>query len=180
MNISTFYISLFALLLFLPAGPVSRTTYAASLPDHLTEQEAGLVADTQELDKRTAVFIKAIERRFLVISNPNATQSNKDKEIWGPLPTGTRAKLVEDISKIIDEAITNIENVNERDPSNPLLAKSLRKLSEACKGFATQFLPMKEKAQDEREFRAIIKALDSAQEVIDAAQKLPPTKGKSN
>lgn len=176
MKISIAYI--FVLLFIIFAGPGFSRTCPARSRDHLTEQEAGLVADTQELDKRTVVFIKAIERRFLVISNPNATQSNKDKEIWGPLPTGTHAELIEDIHKIIDEAITNIENVNERDPSNPLIVKSLRKLSDACKGYVVQLSSIQEKSQDERELRAIAKALDNAQEVIDAAQKLPPVKTK--
>lgn len=184
MKLSTIRFYLFAVILFLLFGANSSLTLsaAATVPrDHLTEQESGLVADSQELDKRTAVFIKIIERRFLAISTPNATQSPKDQEKWGPLQTGTRTQLVEDISKIIDEAITNIESVSERDPSNPLLVKSLKKLADACKGFVTQLQPMKEKTQDDKEWRAMTKAMDNAQEVIDAAQKLPPpTKSKSS
>lgn len=148
--------------------------------DHLTEQEAGLVADTQELDKRIAVFIKAIERRFAVIADPNAKQSQKDLEKFGPMPQGKRAELLSDISRIIDESITNIENVSDRDPSNPLINKSLRKLSDSCKTYLTQFAQMRDKATDEKELRAIEHAIENAQMVVDAAQKLPPpTKGKS-
>jgi predicted transcriptional regulator len=163
------FISLF--FLSFPALAVSR--------DHLTEQEAGLVADTQELDKRIAVFIKAAERRFALIADPNVKQSEKDLEKFGPMPQGTRAELLSDIAKIIDESITNIENVSDRDPSNPLINKSLSKLADSCKTFLSQLSPMLEKAKDEKEIHAIELAIENAQMVVDAAQKLPPpAKGK--
>lgn len=149
--------------------------------DHLTEQEAGLVADNQELDKRTAVFIKAIERRFSLLADPNFKQTPKDLEKFGPLPTGTRPELLWDIQKIIDEAIDNIESVSERDASNPLLNKSLRKLSDSCKIYLSQLTPMRDKATNEKELSAIEHAIENAQMVVDAASKLPPpAKGKSN
>jgi predicted transcriptional regulator len=163
----------FTLLFFLsfPALAASR--------DHLTEQEAGLVADTQELDKRTDVFIKAVERRFAIIADPNTKQASKDLEKFGPMPQGTRAELLSDIAKIIDESITNIENVSDRDPSNPLVNKSLRKLADSCKVFLSQLSPMLEKSKDEKEVHAIERAIENAQMVVDAAQKLPPpAKGK--
>lgn len=141
--------------------------------DHLTEQEAGLVADNQELDKRIAIFIKTIERRFLLIANPNATQSKKEQETFGDFPKGTRAELLMDIAKIIDESISNIENVNDKDPSNPLIAKSLRKFGEACKGFVTQLSTMLNQTKEDRERVAIEKAIENAQMVIEAANKLP-------
>lgn len=150
------------------------------LRDHLTEHEAGLIADNQELDKRTAVFIKAIERRFSILADPNFKQTPKDLEKFGPLPTGTRAELLWDIQKIIDEAIDNIENVSERDASNPLLNKSLRKLSDSCKTSLSQLTSMRDKATNEKELSAIEHAIENAQMVIDAANKLPaPAKGKS-
>src|SRR6185503_15506171 len=86
--------------------------------DHLTEQEVDLVKEAQALDKRIDVFIKAAERRLMVIngsSAANAKQLKKDSERWGELPTGSRAELVSDIARILDEAITNIDDVSARD-----------------------------------------------------------------
>ena len=61
--------------------------------DHLTEQEVDLVRENQELDKRIEVFIKAADRRLLVLTNPNATQKKKkEEEDWGPLPRGNPAR----------------------------------------------------------------------------------------
>src|SRR6185295_16975329 len=90
---------------------------AAQQRDHLTEQEVDLVKEAQALDKRVDVFIKAAERRMMVINNSagtNAKQLKKDSERWGELPTGSRAEFVADIAKILDEAITNIDDVSAR------------------------------------------------------------------
>lgn len=178
MNKKTIRILICVSLCFLFSFPANARGY---FRDHLTEFEAGLIADNQELDKRTAVFIKAIERRFSLLADPNFKQTPKDLERFGPLPTGTRAELLWDIQKIIDEAIDNIENISERDASNPLLNKSLRKLSDSCKIYLTQLTPMRDKATNDKELSAIEHAIENAQLVIDAASKLPPpTKGKSD
>ena len=42
--------------------------------DHLTPQEVDLVKDTQILDKRIEVFIKAAERRLLVLTGTGQSQ----------------------------------------------------------------------------------------------------------
>lgn len=152
-----------------PIAPVSR--------DHLTTQEADIVREEQTLDRRTAVFIKAIERRFLVLTDPGAATSKavqKDSEKWGELPKGTRTELFSDIAKILDEAITNIDDVAEREAKNPLLAKSLRKLSEASTRFLAQLTSMRAAAQLDEEREAIDRAVENAQSIINAAQKLPP------
>jgi hypothetical protein len=165
-----------------------QQTHARSLlpaRDHLTEQEMDLVREAQALDKRTAVFIRAIERRLLAITDPTAASSKqvqKETEKWGELPKGTRAELLSDIAKILDEAITNIDDVSERDDKNPLLPKSLRLLSAAATRFITQLAPMREQATEEGERESLAQALESAQSIIEAANKLPPevkTKGKS-
>jgi hypothetical protein len=153
--------------------------------DHLTEQEQDLVREAQALDKRTAVFIRAIERRLIVLTDPGAASSKqvqKETEKWGELPKGTRAELLSDIAKILEEAITNIDDVSERDEKNPLLPKSLRLLSAAVTRFIPQLTPMRDQAKEEAERESLEQALDSAQSVIEAANKLAPevkTKGKS-
>jgi hypothetical protein len=149
--------------------------------DHLTPAEVDLVRDTQALDKRTEVFIKAAERRLLLLTDPQAAQSKqaqKDKELWGELPKGARADLYADIAGILNEAITNIDDVAARDENSPLLAKALRKLGAAANRFAAQLAPLRAGATD-AERDALEYALGELQEIIDAAAKLPPdTKAK--
>ncbi|MGB9178088.1 MAG: hypothetical protein WCB68_02490 [Pyrinomonadaceae bacterium] len=145
--------------------------------DHLTEQEADLVREAQQLDKRTAIFIKAIDRRLLVLSDANAAASKdiqKDTEKWGELPTGTRAELLEDIAKILDEAVTNIDDLSARDANNPLIPKSLRLLSEASQRFITRFTELRAKTEKHDERAPLEDALENAQAIIEAANKLPP------
>src|SRR5215470_4329775 len=80
----------------------------AQTRDHLTDPESELVRDNQQLDKRVEVFIKAIDRRFAIITGaPQFAPKKKEKtnEGWGEPPTGTHAQLLEDIAGILDEAI---------------------------------------------------------------------------
>jgi hypothetical protein len=156
---------------------VCGITPAATKRDHLTPQEADQVREAQILDKRIEVFIKAAERRLLAMTDPNAANSKqvqKDVEKWGELPKGTRTELLSDLARILDEAITNIDDVATRDANNHLLPKALRKLSAASTGFISQLMPMRDQTKDETEREALESALENAQAIITAAVKLPP------
>jgi hypothetical protein len=144
--------------------------------DHLTPQEADLVREAQVLDKRIEVFIKAIDRRMLVLSASAATpdkQLKKDSEKWGDLPTGSRAQLIRDIAKILDEAITNIDDVSSRDEKNPLIPKALRKLAAAASRIVDQLKPMQAQAKDEAEVIGFELLVKNAEEIVEAAGNLP-------
>jgi hypothetical protein len=145
--------------------------------DHLTQQEVDLVKEAQILDKRIDVFIKAAERRLMVISNSsgaNAKQLKKDSERWGELPTGSRAELVADIARILDEAITNIDDVSSRDERNPLIAKSLRKLAQAVNTIMGQLKPLSAEAKTDAEIASFELLNEDAQSILEAVTKLPP------
>ena len=168
----------FALSLFLLALFSAASTLASSIAvprDYLTPQEEALVKDAQILDKRIDVFIKAAERRLLVLTDPNAAsnaQVQKDFKLWGELPKGTRTELIMDISNILDEAITNIDDVGLRDEKNALIPKALKNLSNAVTRFKPQLAAISEKSQDVSERRAVEQVLDHVQEILGAANKL--------
>ena len=145
--------------------------------DHLTQQEVDLVKEAQILDKRIEVFIKAAERRMMVINNSaaaNAKQLKKDSERWGELPTGSRAELISDIARILDEAITNIDDVSARDERNPLIGKSLRKLAQAVNSIMAQLKPLATEAKSDAEIASFELLNEDAQSILEAATKLPP------
>lgn len=151
----------------------------AAMPqrEHLTPEEIELVREAQILDKRIDVFIKAAERRVMVINNAtaaNAKQLKKDSELWGQLPTGSRAELIGDIARIFDEAITNIDDVSARDERNPLIAKSLRKLATAVNAIMGQLKPLSTDAKNEAEIASFELLNEDAQSILEAANKLPP------
>ena len=144
--------------------------------DHLTPQEVDLVKEAQALDKRIDVFIKAAERRLLVINGssvPDTKQAKKDSERWGELPKGSRAELVTDIARILDEAITNIDDVSARDERNPLIAKSLRKLAQAVNTIMGQLKPLSAEAKSDAEIASFETLNDDAKSILEAANKLP-------
>jgi len=160
----------FSLLLF--TGVVAQAQR-----DHLTPQEVDLVKEAQILDKRIDVFIKAAERRLMVINNSataNAKQLKKDSEKWGELPTGSRAELIGDIARIFDEAITNIDDVSTRDERNPLIPKSLQKLATAVNTIMAQLKPLSADAKSDAEIASFELLNEDAQSILEAANKLPP------
>jgi hypothetical protein len=168
----TLSIALFAASIFITqAAPLQR--------DHLTQQEVDLVKEAQILDKRIDVFIKATERRMMVITgsanaNTNTKQLKKDSERWGELPTGSRAELVSDIARILDEAITNIDDVSGRDERNPLIGKSLRKLAQAINSIMGQLRPLSAEAKTDAEIASFELLNEDAQSILEAVNKLPP------
>ena len=155
-------------------------TATAQHRDHLTPQEVDLVKEAQILDKRIDVFIKAVDRRVFVLKGgtavtaPNSKQLKKDAEKWGELPTGSRAELVSDIARILDEAITNIDDVSTRDERNPLIPKSLRKLATAVNTIMEQLKPLAVEAKSDAEIASFELLNEDAQSILEAVMKLPP------
>ena len=149
--------------------------------DHLTPQEVELIKDTQILDKRIEVFIKAAERRVLVLTgtaNANAKQLKKDSEKWGELPTGSPGDLVSDVARILDEAITNIDDVSARDEKNPLIPKALRRLAAAATRIVDQVKPFAAKAETASESNSFDQLIENAEAIAQAASQLPPEVAK--
>lgn len=164
---------LLTLVLTLAAG---SATAAFQVREHLTPEEIELVKDAQILDKRIDIFIKAADRRMLVLSGtaaPTTKQQKKDSETWGELPSGTRAELIGDIARIFDEAITNIDDVSSRDENNPLIPKALRKLAAAASRIVEQLKPAETQAGG-AEVSSFDQLTENADSILQAANKLPP------
>ncbi|HEX8160735.1 MAG TPA: hypothetical protein VF538_02460 [Pyrinomonadaceae bacterium] len=152
--------------------------------DHLTPQEIEVVRDAQELNVREGVFVKAIERRLRIIFNESAPSGKQEKQVseaLGALPQGTRAEMLYDIAHILDEAIENVDDTAQRDPKSPLLPKTVRKLAEASTRFIAQLTPLRATITDKAEREQLEQAIDNAQQIVEAAKKLPSeeTKEKS-
>jgi hypothetical protein len=156
--------------------------------DHLTQQEVDLVKEAQVLDQRIDVFVKAADRRLLLLTGASSTSSKqvkKDSEKWGDLPNGSRADLLYDIAKILDEAITNIDDVSSRDEKNPLIPKALRKLAAEATRIYEQLQPLREQVKSDAEIASFAALTENAESILAAAKNLPPptekkTKGKAD
>jgi hypothetical protein len=174
---------LFAAVLATSACLFARSA-SAQTRDHLTEAEGELVRFNQALDKRTDVFIRAINLRFAIINGtvapPKPKKTDKEEPDWGDPPKGTRAELLGDIAGILDEAITNIDDVSRRDEKNPLLSRSLRKLTAATNGYLPQVNALKTQAKDPDELAAIVRIEDYANQISEVGNKLPPPAPESD
>ena len=154
-------------------------TTAFAQRDYLTPQEVDLVKEAQILDKRIDVFIRAAERRLIVINGSataatNAKLLKKESERWGELPTGSRAELISDIARIVDAAIDNIDNVSMHDERSPLIGKSLRKLAASVNTMMSQLKPLSEQAKSDAEIASFEQLNEGVQSIMEATSKLPP------
>lgn len=177
-NTRSLFRILFGLILLAIAMPLVAS---AQKRDNLTDEEDMLVREAQELDKRIGIFVKVIDRRLLVISNPAATEpkpDKKDKGDWGPLRTGTKQEMLFDIQKSLNEAIAKIDDVAERDQKNELFPKAVRILAEACRKWLPQFQSIQQNVTVEKEKEYIFNAIEFANQVIEASAKVPAEEKK--
>jgi hypothetical protein len=137
--------------------------------DHLTEQEADLVRNFQEIDKRMEIFAKAAERRLLVLADPNATQKKKEEEIWGPMPTGSKLELLQDYKRILEEAEEKLDDWYNRAGKDNLLPKALSKFKEAVTKQIAQLRALAPQLTDRKEQRALLEAIEEAETVTKAS-----------
>ncbi len=147
------------------------TTAQAQKRDHLTEQEVELVREAQEIDLRLQVFVKAADRRLLVLTNPNATQKPKEEETWGPLPKGTRLELLSDYKRILEEAEEKLDDAYERGARNEKIPKALAKFKEGVTKQIAQMRAFAPQLSDPKEQRALDAAIEEAETVTKGALK---------
>lgn len=144
--------------------------------DNLTYEEIEMIRDEQELDKRMEIYVKAIDRRLMVLENTTAAHAKeieKDSGKWGELPKGTKTELLSDIRKILDETIDKVDDVYERDPKNDLIPYSLHLLADGAKRFIPELNKLKESTTDSREIGLINNSLDSCEQILESAAKIP-------
>ena len=103
----------------------------------------------------------------------SAKQVKKDSESWGELPTGSRAELIGDVARILDEAITNIDDVSSRDEKNPLIPRALRKLAAAASRIVEQLKPVEAQAKGDAELSSFDQLTENAESILQAANRLP-------
>ncbi len=143
--------------------------------DHLSEMEVEIIRDVQAIDLRMEVYVKAIDRRFAVLNNDlsQTEQFKKDIEKWGALPKGSRTELLRDIERILDESISKIDDVASRDLKNKLLPVAVNILADGANRFLPELKTQLDKAADEMEKGAILKAVEFCNQIIEASAKVP-------
>src|SRR5262245_53768702 len=127
--------------------------------DHLTEKEDELLREFQVIDKRIDIFIKAADRRLLVLGNPNATQKKGEEETWGPLPKGSKLELILDYKRILQEAEEKMDDGLYRG-KNAALEKALGKFKESALRQIPLLRALTPQLTEKREQKALDEAIE--------------------
>lgn len=160
---------------------------SAQRRDHLTYEEIEIVRDVQALDERMEVYVKAIDRRLMILNNAAspAKPTEKDAKKWGEPPTGSRLELLTDIKKILQEAIDKIDDVAAHDAKSELIPYAVHILADGVRRFAPEFEKMQETAAEKKEIGALADSLEFSSQIIEASTKIvkpvkkrPKAKGK--
>jgi hypothetical protein len=154
--------------------------------DYMTDEEIELVRDAQDIDARIDVLIKMIDRRFVAlnVNAGGAAVPNKETSKWGAAPKGSRIELLDDIRRLLDKAIGDIDNVaahpvnydadkdrseKEKKRDSQRFPSSVRALALAAKRFQPALKTLLDKSTDEKERGLILESLESCDEIVAAA-----------
>jgi hypothetical protein len=170
---------------------VASSTHAqSSHRDYMTDAEIELVRDAQDIDARIAVLTKMIDRRFAVLKLDvgGAAIPNKDSDKWGPAPVGTQMEILDDIRKLLDKTIDDIDDTamhpnkyivdpkrsdKQKQIDEARFPKSVKNLAASAKRYQPALRSLLDKTSDEKEKGLILAAIDSCDEIIAATTKLP-------
>ncbi len=183
---------MFHVLLCLLAVWLPCSTPSQKHRDHLNLQEADLVREAQEIDRRTEVFLKIADRRLKALevladpskaeaplpTDPKKAKKEQEKraeeaEKWGPPPTGTRTELLANYQHVIEELEDKLDDAFDRDPKNALLNKAVGLLKNGLEAQMNRLLLLRKSYGDtltRDEDRAMTTAYAIAQEALNGAR----------
>ena len=163
------------------------TTASAQRRDFVSDQEAELIRENQEIDRRIEVLTKFIDRRLAAAGIAgNQWKPQKEAELWGEEPKGTRLDLLYDTKRILQKAVDDIDDIASREgaaiegneKTGKLFPKAVRNLSSAATRFKPIFQAELAKATNEKEKGLLFDSIELCDQIIEAAANLPkePTK----
>ena len=167
------------------------TDAAAQRRDYMTDAESDVVRDAQDIDLRIEVLVKMIDRRFSVlnINVGGAAIPAKESEKWGPAPTGTRMEILDDIRKLLDKAVDDVDNIamhpnavrydtvdrsdKQKKKDETRFPSSVRNLASAVRRYQPALKSLVDSSKDEKEKGLILASLETCDEIISSTTKLP-------
>ena len=162
---------------------------SAQRRDFLTEAEVEIIRDAQDIDTRIDVLLRMADRRFNVlgIDVKGWKDAAKTSDVWGELPKGSRTDLFNDIKRIVQKAVDDIDNLSSNPDAAPIREKGDKRTSKDHERFpkavrnlaagANRYLgPLKaelDRSTNEADRGLIISTLDLCEQIIEAVKKLP-------
>lgn len=177
-----------AVLAILTILSISQAT-AGQRRDFVSEEEAELIREAQEIDLRIEMLTKFIDRRLAAagIAGHQWSLPKKHSEKWGAEPTGTRTELLSDVRRLLQKMIDDIDDIASRTSTSTegnevggkLFPKAVRTLASA----ATRYKPILEgelgKSQTHAERGLILQSIDFCDQIVEAAKQMPAETKKS-
>jgi len=164
------------------------TTATAQRRDFVSDQEAELIRENQEIDRRIEVLTKFIDRRLAAAGIPgNQWKPQKEAELWGEEPKGTRLDLLYDTKRILQKAVDDIDDIASREgvaiegneKTGKLFPKAVRNLSAAATRFKPIFQTELSKSTNEKEKGLLFDSIELCDQIIEAAAQLPAEPSKA-
>lgn len=163
--------------------------------DYMTEAEVEIIREAQDIDARVDAITRMIDRRFLVLNvNVNGWKdAAKTSDLWGELPKGSRAELFNDIKRLLQKAVDDIDNLAANPDAAPIRDKgdkrakkdperfpnSVRSLAAASARYLGPLKAELDRSASEIEKGSIIDSIELCDQIIEAVGKLPPEVKKS-
>lgn len=165
------------------------TTASAQRRDYMTEAEVEIIRDAQDIDTRIEAITRMVDRRFLVlnVSVNGWKDAAKPSDIWGELPKGSRAELFNDVKRLLQKAVDDIDNLAANPDGAPIREKgdkrakkdperfpnAVRSLAAAAGRYRGPLKSELAKSTSEIEKGSIIDSIDLCDQIIEAVAKLP-------
>ena len=156
--------------------------------DFVTDQEAEIIREAQEIDMRIEVLTKFIDRRLAAanISGHTWTPPKKNSEIWGPEPTGSRSQLLSDIRRLLQKSIDDIDDIASRTSTaiegNEVGGKLFPKAVRLLAANATRYKPIFEaelkKSPSNSDRGLLIQSIEFCEQIIEASANIPAEETK--
>lgn len=180
------YLLLFAAALFIA---FSAENADAQSRDFLSDKEIDIIQEAQDIDSRVDVLIKMADRRFAALNAGEGAWAPSKKEVdkWGEIPSGSRLELLDDIKRILQKAIDDIDNLYAHPDSAPIrdpedrkgkkrdpqrFGIAVKQLAAASNRYVVPLKKFYDAAEDDRERGVISDALGSCEQIIEAAATL--------
>ncbi|MCS6884613.1 MAG: hypothetical protein RMM17_01945 [Acidobacteriota bacterium] len=132
---------------------------------YLNDQEIERIREAQEIDKRTAVFLRIAERRLDALFGVRS--DSRSKEDYGEYPTGSPAELLISYVSVYEELMNNLDDAYERRKGQ-LLDKAMDMLLKSCNQQKRRLESFRPKTQAEQ--TSLKKALETLDTVIEGAK----------
>lgn len=151
--------------------------------DFVTDAEAELIREHQEVVMRIEVLTKFIDRRFAAanIGGHTWVLPKKNSEVWGEEPKGSRLELLSDIRRLLQKAIDDIDDIASREKSSiegneksgVLFPKAVRNLDSAASRYKPIFEREIGNASSDAEKGILLASIEFCDQIAEAAATLP-------